>query len=260
MGLLFPLGVEVEHRALCRRILRPDERHDQLFRPVRYRKQIDLQHVSTSGASETASADLLGHVGFGKDFSVTTTLAPVSRRMPPICSPSSSGLIGLTMPATEPAKSVRKVSLRWAGRRPRRPSPRCPVDRKRFAVCGEPRLAIRTMSACRPVARPREQLEGDGGADPNWRPATAFPTWVVRGMSCARPTCPSASMALTSTPLGLSNSASWPCVPPPHPGRAVSFSRTSVRKRDAAIAAGPAPWRWRSGEGRGAIRQRASAR
>jgi hypothetical protein len=42
---------------------------------------------------------------------VTTTLASVSRRMAAICSGSSSGLIGFTIPATAPPRIVTAVSV-----------------------------------------------------------------------------------------------------------------------------------------------------
>ena len=54
--------------------------------------------VSTFGASATAACAFCGTSVLGKPFSVTTTLAFVSRRMEPICSASSSGLIGVRDP------------------------------------------------------------------------------------------------------------------------------------------------------------------
>ena len=66
--------------------------------------------VSTSGASATASATFWARSVFGKGASVTTTLAPVSRRMPATCSGASSGLTGATMPAVAPAMSATAAS------------------------------------------------------------------------------------------------------------------------------------------------------
>jgi hypothetical protein len=47
----------------------------------------------------------------GNDLSVTTTRAPVSRRIADICSGSSSGLTGLTIPTIAPPAMATAVSM-----------------------------------------------------------------------------------------------------------------------------------------------------
>ena len=71
-------------------------------RVVDFRRQEALAHSGTSV--------------LGKGLSVTRTLAFVSRRIAAICSGSRSGLIGFTIPATMPDRSVTAVSVQL-GRR-----------------------------------------------------------------------------------------------------------------------------------------------